>query len=84
MVSGFITAAWNVVGLNGRMLQIQESWWQKEKLCNILLDGRLELTNNRAEQTVKPFVIGRKNWLFTNTPAGAKASATVYIIIETA
>ena len=57
---------------------------QEEKLRNVLLDGRLELTNNRAERTVKPFIIGRKNWLFTNTPAGAKASATVYSIIETA
>ena len=57
---------------------------QEEKLRNILLDGRLELTNNRAERTVKPFIIGRKNWLFTNTPAGAKSSATVYSIIETA
>jgi transposase len=57
---------------------------QEEKLRNILLDGRLELTNNRAERTVKPFVLGRKNWLFSNTPAGAKASATVYSIIETA
>ena len=57
---------------------------QEEKLRNVLLDGRLELTNNRAERTVKPFVIGRKNWLFSNTPSGAKASATVYSIIETA
>lgn len=57
---------------------------QEEKLRNVLLDGRLELSNNRAERTVKTFVIGRKNWLFTNTPSGAKSSAIVYSIIETA
>ncbi len=51
---------------------------------NILKDGRLELSNNRAERAIKPFVIGRRNWLFTNTPAGADSSAIVYSIIETA
>ena len=57
---------------------------QKEKLLNILFDGRLELSNNRAERSIKPFVIGRKNWLFANTPQGADSSAIVYSIIETA
>ena len=47
-------------------------------------DGRLEIDNNRAERSIKPFVIGRKNWLFANTPSGAKASATIFSIIETA
>jgi hypothetical protein len=49
-----------------------------------LTDGRLELDNNRAERSIKPFVIGRKGWLFSNTPRGAKASATIYSIVETA
>ena len=40
--------------------------------------------NNLAERSIKPFVIGRKNWLFANTPSGAKASATAFSIIETA
>ena len=53
-------------------------------LCNYLLDGRLELSNNRAERSIKPFVMGRKNWLFANTPAGAKSSAVIYSLIETA
>ena len=57
----------------------QESW-----LMNVFLDGRLELSNNRAERAVRPFAIGRKNWLFCNTPAGADASAAVYSIVETA
>jgi hypothetical protein len=57
---------------------------QWDKLETFLEDGRLDLDNNRAERSIKPFVIGRKNWLFSNTPRGAKASATIYSIIETA
>ncbi len=57
---------------------------QWEKLEAFLQDGRLELDNNRAERSIKPFVIGRKNWLFSNTPRGARASAAVYSIVETA
>ena len=47
-------------------------------------DGRLAIDNNRSERAIKPFVIGRKNWLFANTVNGANASATIYSIIETA
>src|SRR5699024_906956 len=47
-------------------------------------DGRLEMDNNRAERSIKPFVIGRKNWLFSNTIKGAKSSAIIYSIAETA
>lgn len=57
---------------------------QKEKLQRFLEDGRIELSNNRAERSIKPFVIGRKNWLFSNTPKGAHASAMIYSVIETA
>lgn len=57
----------------------QEPW-----LMNVFLDGRLELSNNRVERAVRPFAIGRKNWLFCNTPTGADASAAVYSIVETA
>ena len=57
---------------------------QWPKLIRFLDDGRLELDNNRAERSVKPFVIGRKNWLFANTPRGAKVSAIIYSIVETA
>ena len=41
---------------------------QKEYLENFLKDARIQLSNNLAEQRVKPFVIGRSNWLFANTP----------------
>jgi transposase len=57
---------------------------QWTKLNAFLLDGRLEIDNNRAERSIKPFVIGRKNWLFANTPKGARASAVIYSLVETA
>ena len=57
---------------------------QKDKVMRVLEDGRLELENNKAERAVKPFVIGRKNRLFSNTPAGADASCILYGIVETA
>jgi transposase len=57
---------------------------QRQYLENVFLDGRLELSNNRAERSIKPFVIGRKNWLFSATPKGARASSVIYSIIETA
>ena len=56
---------------------------QRGYLERYLEDGRLEISNNRAERSIKPFVIGRKNWLFANTPRGAKASAILFSIIET-
>lgn len=57
---------------------------QRDKLEGFLLDGRLEIDNNRSERCIKPFVIGRKGWLFCNTPRGARASDIVYSIVETA
>jgi hypothetical protein len=57
---------------------------QWRKLNAFLQDGRLERDNNRSERAIKPFVIGRKNWLFANTPGGARSSATIYSLVETA
>ena len=57
---------------------------QWPKLLRYLENGRLNIDNNRAERAIKPFVIGRKNWLFSLTDNGANASATLYSIIETA
>lgn len=57
---------------------------QKEYLSNFLKDGRIQLSNNLAEQSIKMFVIGRKNWLFSNTPNGANSSSVIYSIIQTA
>ena len=55
-----------------------------KSLLRYLEDGRLEISNNRAERSIKPFVMGRKNWLFANTLAGARSSAVFYSLIETA
>jgi len=63
---------------------IQYALDQRPWLMNFYLDGRTELSNNRAENAVRPFTLGRKNWLFCNTQNGAKASSIVYSIIETA
>ena len=57
---------------------------QWDSLNIFLLDGRLELDNNRAERSIKPFVIGRKNFLFSNTSKGARSSAIIFSIVETA
>jgi transposase len=57
---------------------------QRKYLKAYLLDGRLEISNNRAENSIRPFVMGRKNWLFSNTPNGAKASAIYYSLIISA
>ena len=57
---------------------------QWKYLTNYLLDERCELSNNRGERSIKPFVIARKNFLFCDTVRGANASAMTYSIIETA
>ncbi len=57
---------------------------QWHKLIHYIDDGRLSIDNNRAERAIKTFVIGRKNWMCSNTANGAQASAILYSLIETA
>jgi len=66
----------------GKALAYSLNQWPK--LIRYLEDGQLNIDNNRAERAVKPFVIGRKNWLFSNTTSGAHASSVLYSIVETA
>jgi len=54
-----------------------------EALNIFLFDGRLELDNNLSERTIKPFVIGRKNWLFHGNDLGAKSGSILFSLIET-
>lgn len=54
-----------------------------EGLPRYLEDGHCSIDNNLAENSIRPFTVGRKNWLFSDSPKGAKASAMVYSIIET-
>ena len=57
---------------------------QKEGLMNYLLDGNCSICNNLAENSIRPFTVGRRNWLFSGSPKGADASAAAFSIIETA
>ena len=56
----------------------------KEKLQTYLEDGNCLISNNIAENSIKPFTVGRKNWQFCGSPEGAHASACVYSLVETA
>lgn len=57
---------------------------QKESLSKFLEDGRIPLTNSKAERAIRPFAVYRKNWLFADTQEGAKANAIYYSLIESA
>ena len=57
---------------------------QKHYAETYLQDGRCSLSNNPSENSIRPFTVGRKNWLFCDTPGGAQASATVYTMVEMA
>jgi transposase len=69
-------------GLLGQAVSYTLSNWNK--LIIYLQDGRLRPDNNLVENAIRPYVVGRKNWLFSGSPDGAKASATFYSLIETA
>jgi len=66
----------------GQAIQYCRNQWAK--LTAFLKDGRLFIDNNASERSIKAFVMGRKVWMFSNTPKGANASSVVYSIIETA
>lgn len=57
---------------------------QKEGLSQYIQDPNIPMTNSLDERTIRPFAIGRKNWLFSGSPKGAEASASCYSLIETA
>ncbi|MBF0165947.1 MAG: IS66 family transposase [Magnetococcales bacterium] len=67
--------------LGGALGYLVTQW---PRLIRYLDDGRLEIDNNRVENAIRPFVVGRKGWLFSNSVRGAKASANLYSLIETA
>ncbi len=69
-------------GLLGKALSYALKHWRK--LIRYLDDGRIPIDNNVAENAIRPFVVGRKNWLFSGHPSGARAAATLYSLIETA
>ena len=69
-------------GLLGKAIGYTVKRW--DNLVRYLDDGRLRPDNNMAENAIRPFVVGRKNWLFSGHPRGAEASAAIYSLIETA
>lgn len=63
---------------------VQYALNRKPYLETYLEDGRCSLSNNLSENSIRPFTVGRKNWLFSDTPAGAHASARIYTMVEMA
>ena len=70
------------MSLTGKAIDYLDRQWPK--LVRVLQDGRLELSTNAVERAIRPFVLGRKAWLFADTPSGATASARLYSLVETA
>jgi transposase len=68
--------------LTGKAMAYMDRQWPK--LVRFLEDGCIPLDTNRVENAIRPFVVGRKNWLFADTVGGARASANLYGLIETA
>jgi hypothetical protein len=68
--------------LLGKALYYLNNQW--DHLIRYCEDGRLDIDNNACERAIRPFTTGRKNWLFSSSVAGAKASANLYSLVETA
>jgi transposase len=68
--------------LTGKALGYLDKQWPK--LVRYIEDGRLRIDTNLVENAIRPFVVGRKGWLFSDTVRGAEASANLYSLIETA
>ncbi|MHB8166764.1 MAG: IS66 family transposase [Sulfuricella sp.] len=66
----------------GKALSYMHDYWSM--LTRYTERGDLPIDNNRCENAIRPFVIGRKAWLFSDTPAGANASAVIYSLLQTA
>ena len=67
--------------LGNALVYMYERW---QELIAYLKDGRLEIDNNAVENIIRPFALGRKNWLMSGSPRGAHASALFYSLIATA
>ncbi len=72
----------NPQSLLGRAISYLLGEWPRLKVY--LDDGRLAIDNNRVENDIRPFALGRKNWLFSQSAAGARSSAALYSLVETA
>ena len=61
---------------------VQAAQNHKAEFMTYLEDGRCSFSNNLSENAIRPFTVGRRNWLFSDTPKGADASAMVYTMVE--
>jgi transposase len=66
----------------GKAMGYAQTYWSQ--LTGYLEAGHLPIDNNVCENAIRPFVIGRKAWLFSDTPAGANASAIIYSLAQSA
>ena len=75
----------NIGSVSGKLKDaVTYSYSQRKYLETFLDHGEIEISNNQVENAIRPFVVGRKGWLFSDTPRGAIASAVVYSLMETA
>ena len=75
----------NIGSVSGKLKDaVTYSYSQRKYLETFLDHGEIEISNNQVENAIRPFVVGRKGWLFSDTPRGAQASAVVYSLMETA
>lgn len=83
-IEALVTATLHTVlpsSLLGKALHYLASQWPK--LTRFVDDGHYPLDNNACENAIRPFVVGRRNWLFADTVAGANASANLYSLLQT-
>ena len=74
----------NPVGGSKLAKAVQYALNEKRYLYGFLDDPGIEIRNNRAENAIRPCVVGRKNWLFSDSPKGATASAMLYSLVVSA
>ena len=86
IVEGFLSWLDNQSPVRGSRMDKAMTYIQNRRsyLTTYLEDGRCSFSNNLSENAIRPFTVGRKNWLFCDTPNGAQASAVVYTMVEMA
>lgn len=86
IVEGFLSWVDQQTPVRGSRMDKAVTYIQNRRsdLTTYLDDGRCSFSNNLSENAIRPFTVGRKNWLFCDTPDGAQASAMVYTMVEMA
>ena len=86
VVEGFLSWLDQQSPIRGSRMDKAVTYIQNRRSClsTYLEDGRCSFSNNLSENAIRPFTVGRKNWLFCDTPNGAQASAIVYTMVEMA